>query len=73
MRTFIIISDVVIYQIKRTCCIVTVNWSFRLELRQNVDYSILRITMAMIRISAKMGVDHRNATNDMGMEEQADT
>ena len=45
----------------------------QLELRQNVDYSILRITMAMIRISAKMGVDHRNATNDMGMEEQADT
>ena len=61
------------YQIKRTHSITASSRTLRLELRQNVDYGILRVTVVVVGISAQMGMDHRNATNDMSMRKQADT
>lgn len=47
--------------------------AFRLELRQNVDYSILSIIMGMVCICPEMGVDNGNSTYYMCMGKQADT
>lgn len=61
------------YQIKRTHSITASSRTLGLELRQNVDYGILRVTVVVVGISAKMGMDHRNATNYVSMRKQADT
>ena len=47
--------------------------AFRLEIRKDIDYSILGISMVMLSLASKMGVDHRRPIGYMGMREQGDT
>ena len=44
-----------------------------LELRQDVDDSILRCTVVVVGSTSKMGVDYRIAVDDMDMRKESDT
>ena len=46
---------------------------FRLEIREDVDYSILGVAVLVFCISSKMGVNNRRSVNYMHMREHADT
>ena len=61
------------YQIKRTHSITASSRTLGLELRQNVDYGILRVTVVVVGVSTKMGMDHRYTTHDVSMRKQTDT
>ena len=47
--------------------------AFRLEVRENVDYGILRVTVTVVCATAQMGVDNGRAVSDMGVRKHADT
>lgn len=47
--------------------------TFRLEVRENVDYGVLRVTVIVVSATAYMGVDNGRSVSYMSMGKHADT
>jgi hypothetical protein len=58
---------------QRTADVDQLACSLRLKEGQHVNYRILPVTVVVVGVSSKVGVDYSSAMNDMDMREQADT